>query len=132
MNKNRKDYDHDEFPDPETIKEMLDIVSDKIPELLKELSAVLYSPQQAKQFGMSAATFYKELRAAGMTDEQAFMLTNQYMSTLSLGSAMKDFSHQNGHGHGFNDCYDSGHGHGHGWEMFRELKKFKDKEQAKN
>jgi hypothetical protein len=124
MNRNEK-Y-NDEFPDPDTIKEMLDVISDKIPGLLKELSAVLYSPAQAKQFGVSAATFYKELKAAGMSDEQAFMLTNQYMSTMNFGSAVKGFAHEYEHG----DCYS--HGHGHGWKGFKELKKLKDMGQEKN
>jgi hypothetical protein len=125
---NKQERYHDEFPDPDTIKEMLDVISDKIPELLKELSAVLYSPAQAKQFGVSAATFYKELKAAGMSDEQAFSLTNQYMSTMSLGSAVKGLAHD----HGYDDCYSQGQGHGHGWKGFKELKKLKEMDREKN
>lgn len=110
---NKNDHGHghghgmDEFPDPEKIKEILDIVSDKIPELLKELSGVLYSPEQAKKFGLAGAIFYKELKAAGMTDEQAFELTNQYMSTMSIGSAMKGFMHHQSQNHNNNAgrCY---------------------------
>ena len=44
---------HEGIPDPEKIKEILNVVSDKIPGLLKELSDVLYSPSQAKQFGVA-------------------------------------------------------------------------------
>ena len=94
-----------EMPDPKAIEAILDVVSKKVPELLKELSNVLYSPEQAKQFSLSAAKFYNELKAAGMTDEQAFELTNKYMSTLNLADTMKDIGH---HGQGF------AHGHGHG------------------
>jgi hypothetical protein len=68
----------------------LDVVSEKVPDLLKELSGVLYSPEQAKKFGLAGAIFYKELKAAGMTDDQAYTLTQQYMSTMSLGSTIKD------------------------------------------
>jgi hypothetical protein len=75
----------DEMPDAEKIKEILNVVSDKVPDLLKQLSGVLYSPDQAKNFGVAVAIFYKELKAAGMTDEQAFELTKQYMSTLNIG-----------------------------------------------
>jgi hypothetical protein len=86
-------------PDPEKIKEILDIVSEKVPGLLKELSDVLYSPEQAKQFGVSIATFYKELKEAGMSDEEAFQLTQQYMSTLNLAKSMhgKMGHHMPGH-----------------------------------
>jgi hypothetical protein len=96
-----------EMPDPKQIKEILDVVAEKVPELLKELSGVLYSPEQAKQFGLAGATFYKELKAAGMTDEQAYALTQQYMSTMSLGSTMKEFAqHQSGYPRGHDWCKD--------------------------
>ncbi len=87
------------MPDPEKIKEILNIVSEKIPGLLKELSSVLYGPDQAKNFGVAIATFYKELKEAGMTDEQAFELTRQYMSTLNIGGMFSKFGgHGNHHG----------------------------------
>ena len=93
-------HEHSEMPDPDKVKEILNVVSEKIPGLLKELSGVLYSPEQAKQFGLAGATFYKELKAAGMTDEQAFELTNQYMSSMNIGSAMKGFTRHHGGFHG--------------------------------
>jgi len=79
---------HEGMPDPEKIKEILDVVSEKIPGLLKQLSELLYGAKSAKQYAEAAAIFYKELKAAGMTDEQAFELTRQYMSTLNLGNMM--------------------------------------------
>ena len=90
------------MPDPEKIKEILNIVADKVPGLLKELSGVLYSPEQAKQFGIAVATFYKELKDAGMTDEQAFELTRQYMSTLNIGGMFSKMA-GSGHNHGPQD-----------------------------
>ena len=87
---------HEGMPDPEKIKEILDVVSEKIPGLLKELSSLLYSPQSAKQYAEAAATFYKELKNAGMTEEQAYELTSQYLSTLNLGKMMGKFGN---HGH---------------------------------
>ena len=89
---------HERMPDPEKIKEILDAVSEKIPGLLRELSKILYGPEEAKQFGNSVAVFYKELKEAGMTEEQAFDLTRQYMSSLNLGQIMKRFGQHN-HGH---------------------------------
>ena len=79
------------MPDPEKIKEILDVVSEKIPGLLKELSGLLYSSKSAKQYAEAAATFYKELKGAGMKDEQAFELTSQYLSTLNFGKMMGNF-----------------------------------------
>jgi hypothetical protein len=76
------------MPDPEKIKEIMDVISEKVPGLLKQLSELLYGPKSAKQFAEAAAIFFKELKAAGMTDAQAFELTRQYMSTLNLGNMM--------------------------------------------
>ena len=90
---------HEGMPDPEKIKEILDVVAEKVPGLLKQLSGILYSPDSAKNFASSAATFYKELKATGMSDEQAFELTRQYMSTLNLGNVAKGFGHGSQHFH---------------------------------
>jgi hypothetical protein len=79
------------MPDPEKIREILDVVSEKVPGLLRELSNLLYSPKSAKQYAEAAATFYKELKEAGMDDEQAFELTSQYLSTLNIGKMVKGF-----------------------------------------
>ena len=81
---------HEGMPDPEQIKEILDVIAEKVPNLLKELSSLLYSPESAKQYAEAAATFYKKLKEAGMSDEEAFKLTSQYMSTLNLGNMMKN------------------------------------------
>jgi hypothetical protein len=75
---------HDEMPDPEKIKEILEVVSDKVPSLLRQLSDVLYGVDQAKKFGKAAAVFYKELKGTGMSDSEIFELTRQYMGTLNL------------------------------------------------
>ncbi len=81
---------HEQMPDPQKIKEILDVVGEKIPGLLKELSSLLYSPESAKQYAEAAATFYKKLKDAGMSDEEAFKLTSQYMSTLNFGKMMSN------------------------------------------
>lgn len=83
--------EHNEMPDPEQIKEILNIVSEKVPTLLKELSGILYTPDQAKNFSLAVATFYKGLIDAGMSDVQAFELTQQYMSNLNLGGMFRSF-----------------------------------------
>ena len=83
---------NERMPDPEKIKEILDVISEKVPGLLKELSNLLYSPQSAKQYAEAAAIFYKELKNAGMSEEQAYELTSQYLSTLNLGNMMGKFA----------------------------------------
>lgn len=81
-----------EMPDPEKIKDILNVVSDKVPGLLKELTGVLYGPEQAKNFGVAVSTFYKQLKEAGMNEEEAFELTRQYMSTLNIGGVFSKYA----------------------------------------
>ena len=88
---------NERMPDPEKIKEILDVVSEKIPGLLKELGNLLYSPDSAKKYAAAAAIFYKELKAAGMTEEQAYELTSQYLSTLNLGKMMGNIGEHHHH-----------------------------------
>jgi len=89
--------ENNRMPDPDKIKEILDVVSEKVPGLLKDLSKLLYSPDSAKQYAEAAAIFYKELLKAGMTNEQAFELTSQYLSTLNLGKMMGNIGEHHHH-----------------------------------
>ena len=70
--------------DANEIKEILEVVSEKIPALLNSLTDVLYGAQQAEKYGKAVAGFYKSLKDAGMTEEQAYELTKQYMSSLNF------------------------------------------------
>jgi len=88
---------HDEMPDPEKIKEILDVVAEKVPNLLKELSGILYSVESAKQYAEAAAIFYKELKNAGMSEKEAYELTSQYLSTLNLGKMMRNVGEHHHH-----------------------------------
>ena len=101
MVKTKSDHSHmhEPMPDPEEIKKILNIVSDKVPDLLTKLSDVLYSTDQAKKFGKAAAIFYKELKGTGMTDEQIFELTRQYMSTLNIGGMVGNIARSHGDHH---------------------------------
>jgi hypothetical protein len=86
------------MPDPEKIKEILIIVSDRVPELLRKLSDVLYGPDQAKKFGRAAAVFYQELKDTGMSEHEIFELTRDYLATLNVGNVFsgvaKDTEHE--------------------------------------
>ena len=94
---------HDEHrgPDmsPEDIKEILEVVTEKVPELLEALSDILYSKENAVKYGEAVATFYKTLVDAGMETDQAFELTEKYMSSLSPMSAIGGAINR-GHGEG--------------------------------
>ena len=74
-----------EMPDPEQFREIMGVVSTEIPKLLDSISSTMYKQENAENFGKSIATFYSQLKAAGMNDEQAYELTQQYMRNFSLG-----------------------------------------------
>jgi len=73
----------------EEVKEILGVVSEKIPALLNSLTDVLYGKTSAEKYGQAVANFYRTLKDSGMTDEQAFRLTEQYMSSLNLGKIIE-------------------------------------------
>ena len=89
---NHGNHGHDNMPDPEKIKEILDVVADKVPALLRELSSLLYSPDSAKQYAQAAAIFFFFFKNAGMSESEAYELTSQYLSTLNLGKMMRNFT----------------------------------------
>lgn len=72
-------------PDAEELKEILGVVSTEIPKLLESISKIMYKTENAENLGKSIATFYKQLKEAGMDDAQAFELTQKYMANFSLG-----------------------------------------------
>src|SRR2546426_1680167 len=67
------------------VKELLEAFSEKIPTLLNSLTDAIYGKDASAKFGAAVADFYKTLKESGITDEQAFRLTEQYMSSLNIG-----------------------------------------------
>src|SRR5256885_13362030 len=80
------------------MKEMLEVFSEKVPAILNSLTNAIYGKDASAKFGAAVADFYKTLKGSGMTDEQAFKLTEQYMSSLNLGGliAKKVGEHREG------------------------------------
>lgn len=64
------------------IGELLDMVSGKLPNLIKEIYSTLFSDESASSMGQAVATFYKHLIDAGMDKNDAMKLTSDYMNTL--------------------------------------------------
>ncbi|HEY7588641.1 MAG TPA: hypothetical protein VIB49_07880 [Thermoplasmata archaeon] len=84
--------EHSDFK-PEDLKEIMNTISEKIPGLLHGLTDEIYGKDASAKFGAAVANFYQTLKNSGMTDEQAFKLTEQYMSSLNLGGLIaKAFS----------------------------------------
>lgn len=79
---------HD-MPDVDQLKELFKVLSDSVPQLLENITKVLYEAKSGEEFGKAVAGFYQAMVSAGMSKEQAFALTKEYMSNLSIGGLLK-------------------------------------------
>ena len=66
----------------EELREVLDVVSDRIPGLLRGLRDVLYSKDAAENMADAVATFYKKLVEAGIPREDALDMARGYLINL--------------------------------------------------
>ena len=64
------------------LRDVLDVVSDKIPSLLRGLRDVLYSKESAENMADSVGTFYKKLVESGIPKEDALEMARGYMINL--------------------------------------------------
>jgi len=68
--------------DVEELKEVLDVVSEKVPDLLRGLRDIMYSRDSAENMADAVATFYKKLVDAGIPKEDALEMARGYMINL--------------------------------------------------
>jgi hypothetical protein len=80
-----------EDEDVKEVREILTILSEKIPALLNNLTDVLFGESAADKFAQAVAGFYKKLRESGMEEKQAFELTKTYMSNLDIAGMVSKF-----------------------------------------
>jgi len=79
----------DDIKDVEQLRELFKVLSDSVPQLLESITKVLYEAKSGEEFGKAVAGFYQAMMSAGMSKEQAFALTREYMSNLSIGGLLK-------------------------------------------
>ena len=65
-----------------SLDELLDVVSDKVPHLLRGIRRAVSSPSENQRFAESIAAFYKTLVDSGMDPDTANTLTLTHMSNL--------------------------------------------------
>ncbi len=82
------DKDQKKKTDVEEVKEILGVISIEIPKLLDSISSTLYKTENAENLGKSVASFFKQMKDAGMTDAQAFEMTQKYMQSFSVGGML--------------------------------------------
>jgi hypothetical protein len=80
---NEKKHD---MPKPEEISGLLAAVSKELPGLVKGILDAFFSPEAAAEMGKSVATFYKTLKEGGIPEEQALVMTKDYLGTLTKWS----------------------------------------------
>lgn len=83
----------EERREAEEVREILDVVSDRIPALLKGLRDVMYSKEAAASMADAVATFYKRLTEAGIPKEDALEMARGYMINLRDLLGPKTFAH---------------------------------------
>lgn len=76
--------------DVEELREVLSVVSNQVPALIKGIIGSVFSEEAGRNMGKAAAAFYKGLKEAGMPEETAVRMTENYMSVFtSLSDIMK-------------------------------------------
>ena len=80
---------HEEV-DPESIKEILGVVSSEIPALIKSVLSSVFSEEAGRNMGKAAAAYYKELKEGGLPEQVAVKMTEEYMRTFtSIGEMLR-------------------------------------------
>jgi hypothetical protein len=69
--------------EPGKIKEILSVVSDKVPALIKGLVGSVFSEEAGRGMGKAAAAFYAELKAGGIPEETALEMTRDYIRNFT-------------------------------------------------
>jgi hypothetical protein len=66
----------------EGVREMLDVVSDRLPHLMRGLHDSVYSPERLQATAESFASFYKTLTESGMPEHLAAQMTQKHFENL--------------------------------------------------
>lgn len=76
--------------DAEEIREILSVVSTEIPKLLNAISESIFNPEQTEQYAVAVADFYSRLKQAGMEDDMAVRLTEQFMDRTNFAAMIQE------------------------------------------
>ena len=76
--------------DARELADVLDVVAESVPELLRSLIDLLYSPQAGARLGEATGGFYRKLVDSGLPAPQALELTRDYLAPLR---SLRDLVH---------------------------------------
>ena len=83
-----------QIPTEEEMRGIFKVLGEEVPGLLEKLTKILYGVKESEDFGKAVGNFYKALKDAGMSNEQAFQLTQEYMGNLNIGRAFGGWGRQ--------------------------------------
>jgi hypothetical protein len=66
----------------EEIKELFDAMTEKFPNLLRQLRSTLFSAEAGEELGKAVGAFYKELIDSGIPAEDALAMAKSYIGSL--------------------------------------------------
>lgn len=75
--------------DLEKLREVMKVLGDSLPNLMKGLADLSYDPKRVAAFATSTAEFYKQLREAGVPEDKAAELTKTFMDKANLGGPLQ-------------------------------------------
>ena len=93
-NENNHEHNH-QMPTEEELRGIFKVLGEEVPGLLEKLTRILYGVKESEDFGKAVGNFYKALKDAGMSNEQAFQLTQEYMGNLNIGRTFGAFGRHN-------------------------------------
>ncbi|UCH57201.1 MAG: hypothetical protein JSV18_07670 [Candidatus Bathyarchaeota archaeon] len=82
---------------PEEIAELLDMISGKLPNLIKGIIESFFSPEAAKNMGEAVAAFRTSLIEGGIPEDEALAMTREYLKTLTNWKGMIRETRRSGH-----------------------------------
>lgn len=74
--------------DLQEVSEMLEVLGEKVPKLVKEVIGSIYAPSTAADMGRAVGIYYKELVENGIPREDALQMARDYSTMMS--QAMKN------------------------------------------
>jgi hypothetical protein len=83
-----------QIPTEEEMRGIFKVLGEEVPGLLEKLTKILYGVKESEDFGKAVGNFYKALKEAGMSNEQAFQLTQDYMGNMNLGRTFGSWGKQ--------------------------------------
>jgi hypothetical protein len=66
----------------EKVAEIMEVVGDKVPKLIRDVMGSLYSKEAGLNMGQAVGAYYKELLAAGLPQEAAVDMAKEFSFSL--------------------------------------------------